>query len=141
MSKVCQLFLPSASPLTGLSLSSSLNLLVRAKSFQGDAIAFTMAGSQFFEIRPVDGQLNEAKIRTTTIWDYESAAAKSYELVVTATERGTSLSSTAQVCHYLPVSVLSHTLAEERGFIAAQTLLPGWRDDSIQMFSSVSNVI
>lgn len=76
--------------------SYSLNLAIKAKSFQGDAIAFTMQDSNAFKISAVPDRPNEAVIRATASLDYESDA-RVYGLILTATERDTRLSSTALV--------------------------------------------
>lgn len=55
-----------------------------------------MQDSNIFEIKPVANRPNEAKVRSTTSLDYENDE-HSYVVVITATERGTGLSSTVQV--------------------------------------------
>ena len=71
--------------------------MIRAKSFQGDVLSFTMSQSQTFMIVEDADRPNEARIRTTSKLDYETDR-HSYSLIITATERGTGLSSNVQVC-------------------------------------------
>jgi len=56
-----------------------------------------MPDSQVFMIVESARRPNEAKIRVTKSLDYETDA-RSYSLIITATERLTLLSSTARVC-------------------------------------------
>lgn len=82
-----------------------LDVIIKAKSFQGDALSFAMSESQIFRIVEVANRPNEVRILSTSRLDYERDR-HSYDLVITATERGTGLSSTVQVCmtrrHVLP---------------------------------------
>ncbi|XP_067928117.1 neural-cadherin-like [Watersipora subatra] len=75
---------------------AQLDVTIKAKSFQGDAISFGMIASQIFIIEEVPNTPNEAKIRITTSLDYEMNK-RSHMLTITARERGTGLSSTVQL--------------------------------------------
>ena len=75
----------------------SLDVIIQAKSFQGDIIAFSMTDSQYFSIEESASRPNEAKIRLTSKLNYETEDHRSHTLVITARERGSGLSSTAQV--------------------------------------------
>ena len=82
----------------------SLDVIIQAKSFQGDIIAFSMTDSQYFSIEESANRPNEAKIRLTSKLNYETEDHRSHTLVITARERGSGLSSTAQVS-CLPLNV------------------------------------
>lgn len=56
-----------------------------------------MTDSQYFSIEESAARPNEAKIRLTSKLNYETEDHRSHTLVITARERGTALSSTAQV--------------------------------------------
>lgn len=88
-----------------------LGVIIKAKSFQGDALSFAMSESQIFRLVGSPGRPNEARIRTTSSLDYESDARR-HSLVITVTERGTGLSSTVQVrvhgCSSCTVSAMSY---------------------------------
>lgn len=71
--------------------------MIKAKSFQGDVIAFSMTTSQYFSIEELSNRPNEAKVRLTSKLNYETREHRSHTLILTARERGTGLSSTAQV--------------------------------------------
>ena len=75
----------------------SLDVIIQAKSFQGDIIAFSMTDSQYFSIEESANRPNEAKIRLTSKLNYETEDHRSHTLIITARERGSGLSSTAQV--------------------------------------------
>lgn len=75
----------------------SLDLVIKVKSFQGDAISFSMPRSDVFMIVEKASRPYEARLRTNSKLDYETDR-HTYSLVITALERGTGLSSSVQVC-------------------------------------------
>lgn len=81
-----------------------VDLTIKAKSFQGDALAFTLQGSDLFRIEPLANRPNEARILTTRRLDYETDS-DTYTLTVKATERGSGLSQTAVVSSILTLSI------------------------------------